>query len=46
MRTNCFLIGLLAIMALAGCASRPIKADHQFDPVRYRPYLRSRAPEQ
>jgi NTE family protein len=41
MRTNCFLIGLLAIMALAGCASRPINEPiTQFDPRSgYRPYL-------
>jgi NTE family protein len=41
MRTNCFLIGLLAIMALAGCASRPINEPiTRFDPRSgYRPYL-------
>jgi NTE family protein len=42
MRTNfCFLIGLLAIMALAGCASRPINEPiTQADPRSgYRPYL-------
>ena len=41
MRTNRFLIGLLAIMALAGCASRPINEPiTQFDPKSgYRPYL-------
>jgi len=41
MRTNGFLLGLLAIMALAGCASRPINEPiTQFDPKSgYRPYL-------
>ena len=41
MRANCFLIGLLAITALAGCASRPINEPiTQFDPkTGYRPYL-------
>jgi NTE family protein len=41
MQTNCLLIGLLAIMALAGCASRPINEPiTQFDPGSgYRPYL-------
>ena len=41
MRTNCLLIGLLAITALAGCASRPINEPiTQFDPKSgYRPYL-------
>jgi len=41
MRTNCFLIGLLAIVALAGCASRPINEPiTKFDPQSgYRPYL-------
>jgi NTE family protein len=42
MRTNlCFLIGLLAIMALGGCASRPINEPiTQADPKSgYRPYL-------
>ena len=41
MRTNRFLVLLLAIMALAGCASRPIneRLTH-FDPnAGYRPYL-------
>ncbi len=41
MRTNCFLIGLLAITALAGCASRPINEPiTQADPRSgYRPHL-------
>jgi NTE family protein len=42
MRTNfCFLIGLLAITALAGCASRPVNEPiTQADPKSgYRPYL-------
>jgi NTE family protein len=41
MRTKSFLIGLLAIMALAGCASRPINEPiTPFDPKSgYRPYL-------
>jgi len=41
MRTNGFLLGLLAIVALAGCASRPINEPiTQFDPKSgYRPYL-------
>lgn len=41
MRTNRSLISLLAIVALAGCASRPINEPiTQFDPkAGYRPYL-------
>ena len=41
MRTSRFLIGLLAITVLAGCASRPINEPiTQFDPASgYRPYL-------
>jgi NTE family protein len=41
MRRNRLLIGLLAIVALAGCASRPINEPiTQFDPKSgYRPYL-------
>jgi NTE family protein len=41
MRTNGILVGLLAIIALAGCASRPINEPiAQFDPQSgYRPYL-------
>lgn len=41
MGTNGILVGLLAIMALAGCASRPINEPiTQFDPGSgYRPYL-------
>ena len=41
MRTNRLLIGLLAIVALAGCASRPINERiTQFDPTSgYRPQL-------
>jgi NTE family protein len=41
MRTNGFLIGLLATIALAGCASRPINEPIiRFDPLSgYRPYL-------
>jgi NTE family protein len=41
MRTNRLLIGLLAAVALAGCASRPINEPiTQFDPKSgYRPYL-------
>jgi NTE family protein len=41
MRTNSLLIGLVAITALAGCASRPINEPiTQFDPKSgYRPYL-------
>jgi NTE family protein len=40
-RTNSLLIGLLAAVALAGCASRPINEPiTQFDPKSgYRPYL-------
>jgi len=39
--TNRFLVGLLAIMALAGCASRPVNEPiTQVDPKSgYRPYL-------
>ena len=41
MRTNGIFIGLLTIVALAGCASRPINEPiTQFDPKSgYRPYL-------
>ena len=41
MRTNHFLMVLLAMLALAGCASRPINQRlTQFDPnTGYRPYL-------
>jgi NTE family protein len=41
MRTSSLLVGLLAIIALAGCASRPINEPiTQFDPKSgYRPYL-------
>jgi NTE family protein len=41
MRTNSFLIGLVAIVALGGCASRPINEPiTKFDPKSgYRPYL-------
>ena len=41
MRTTSFLIGLVAIVALGGCASRPINEPiTQFDPKSgYRPYL-------